>query len=272
MVLTVVKERPFKTKLKAAIFDLDGVVTQTRDLHIRSWKKLFDGFLADQSNQSEFTVQDYIDHVDGRPRYDGVQQFLSSRNITLPRGTPSDKPWDEEDKQNTTICGLGNRKDQFFAQELKDTGAVVYDSTVKVIKDLKRRGVLLGVGSSSKNCVPVLKQAGLYELFDAIVDGVMLEKQNIPGKPKPDMFLRSLELVCKNTGNERIPPELAMLSEDAIAGVEAGEAGKFGLVIGVNRAKNSEELAKHSHVVVDDFVDITTAQLNEWFGAHKEAL
>jgi len=263
-----------KNKLQAAIFDLDGVVTQTRDVHISAWTKLFNLFLKSIGSKDNFTESDYNQYVDGRPRYDGAKGFLDSRNINLPWGSPSDEYWKEEDCDKTTVCALGNRKDEMFSEELHKGGAKVYDSTVKVIKDLKNRGILLGVGSSSKNCTPILKECGLFDLFNSVVDGVMLEEKNMKGKPAPDMFLKSLELACANAGREKIPPELVMLSEDATSGVAAGKAGHFGLVVGVNRAGNREDLIRHgADIVIDDFKEISTPQIDEWFvaGAHKAA-
>jgi len=270
MVLTQHTKPELKGKLKAAIFDMDGVITQTRDLHIKSWTTLFNDFLESIGNAEQFTNKDYNEYVDGLPRYDGVQKLLDSRNIKLPRGSPSDATWKKEDKSKTTVCALGNKKDEYFNEELKRSGAKVYDGTVKVIKALKQRGILLGVGSSSKNCKNVLETTGLLDLFDAVIDGVVLEEQKIPGKPKPDMFLRSLEEACKKKG-QNISPELAMLAEDAIAGVNAGKSGNFGLVIGVNRADNRDQLAKYAHVVIDDFTDITEKQLDEWFEGQTAA-
>jgi len=261
-----------RNKLQAAIFDLDGVVTQTRDIHIRAWTKLFNTFLKSIGSKDNFTENDYNEFVDGRPRYDGAKALLESKNIKLPLGEPTDQAWKEEDRDNTSVCALGNRKDEMFSEELHKGGAKVYESTVDVIKDLKRRGILLGVGSSSKNCTPILKQCGLFDLFNAVVDGVMLEEKKMKGKPAPDMFLRSLELACENAGREKIPPELAMLSEDATSGVAAGKAGHFGLVIGVNRAGNRAELLKHgADIVVDDFDEISHTQVSEWFGVHIAA-
>jgi len=213
-----------------------------------------------------FTNEDYNTHVDGVPRYNGAQNFLLSKNIVLPFGNPQDPPWHETDRENTTICAVGNRKDQMFEEELNEKGAKIYESTVSVIRELKQRGVLLGVGSSSKNCTPILKQCGLLELFDSVVDGVTLEQEDMKGKPNPDMFLRALELAWQNAGKEKISPEFSMLSEDATSGVAAGKAGRFGLVVGVNRAGVRDALfANGADIVIDDFSEVSIARIDQWY-------
>jgi len=254
-------------KLQAAVFDLDGVITHTRDLHFSSWKKLFDSFLLTIGvDDSPFEEEDYLMFVDGMPRYDGVRCFLKSRNIELPEGEPTDKAWKESDGLVTTVCALGNNKDKLFNEELEKKGAQVYESTVEIIKDLIKRGIVVSVGSSSKNCLPILKKTGLLDLFSAVVDGVTLEKEHLKGKPQPDMFLRALELSCESKGI-KIPPEKAMLVEDAQSGVQAGRNGHFGLVIGIDRGKNRDALLKGgAHLVINDFAEVTVAQLDSWFG------
>jgi len=250
------------------VFDLDGVITHTRDLHFNSWKKLFESFLKSAGcDNYGFEEADYLRYVDGMPRYDGVKCFLKSRNIELPQGSSSDKDWEEHQGKNTTVCALGNTKDRLFNHELEEQGAKVYTSTVEIIKELLKRNVVVSVGSSSKNCVPILKKTGLLELFSAVVDGIVLEDEHLNGKPQPDMFLRALELSCTNKGIPLIPPEQSMLVEDAQSGVKAGRNGHFGLVIGIDRGNNRDALTKGgAHIVIDDFEDVKLAQLNEWFG------
>jgi len=248
--------------LRAAVFDLDGVITRTRDTHFQSWKKLFDDYLPLLDEKPKpFTPEDYDKYVDGRPRYSGVETFLKSREISLPHGDPSDEPWDTTCSQ-TTVCSLGNKKDDYFREVLEEKGVAVYESTVKVIKFLVARGISVGVASSSKNCKPVLKRAGLEKLFQAVVDGLDIEKQGLHGKPDPDMFLECLARL----GNGKFSPNESLLVEDAQVGVEAGRNGHFGFVVGVNRGNNREALQKAgAHIVVDDFDEISEEMLAIWF-------
>jgi len=254
--------------LRAAVFDLDGVITKTRDTHYQSWKKLFDCFLPlVDENPKPFTMEDYDKYVDGRPRYSGVETFLKSRNISLPQGEPSDEPWDTTSSQ-TTVCSLGNKKDHYFNEVLDEKGVGVYESTLKVIKFLVGRGIPVGVASSSKNCKLVLKKAGLENLFEAVVDGIDREKQGFPGKPDPAMFLECLSRLGK------FDPKESLLVEDAQSGVEAGSNGHFGLVLGVNRGNNTEALKKAgAHIVVDDFDEILqdSQVLESWFAQGKQS-
>lgn len=236
---------PFALGLKAWLFDLDGVVTRTAKVHARAWKRLFDEFLAGRQGDPEqlgpFRLpQDYIAYVDGKPRYEGVQSFLLARGIDLPWGDPGDSP------DAPTVCGLGNRKNQYFNEVMDEDGVEIFDGTVALIEALRAKGVKTACVSSSKNCVPVLRRAGLVELFDAIFDGRDLEREQLPGKPRPDAFLRGAALLG-------VVPAEAIVVEDAVSGVEAGRAGNFALVIGVDRGSGRDALlAAGADVVVDD--------------------
>jgi len=230
----------------AALFDLDGVVTDSATLHIAAWKDLFDGYLKALAARERApfrpfdTEADYRQYVDGKLRYDGVKSFLESRGISLPYGEPSDKP-DQE-----TICGLGNKKNLIFHELLHTRGVRVFDTTVMLIRNLKTHGVKTAVVSSSKNCAAVLAATGLSDLFDTRVDGVESAHLNLAGKPAPDTFLEA----ARRLGVE---PARAVVVEDAIAGVQAGRNGKFGLVIGVAREGNRAALLEHgADVVVED--------------------
>jgi len=247
--------------LRAAVFDMDGVITKTRDTHFLSWKKLFETFLEQTGKEPKtFSQEDYDKFVDGMPRYNGVESFLKSRAISLPHGSPSDKPW--EINSTATVCALGNKKDYYFNEVLEESGVQVYDSTVRVIKHLLKKGIFVGVASSSKNCKPVLKRAGIEELFSAIVDGVDIEEKGMKGKPDPDMFLECLSRL----GNGKFMAEESMLVEDALMGVQAGRNGGFGFVVGINRGNNRESLLAHgAHVVVDDFEEVSNSDLDRWF-------
>jgi len=239
-------------KFDAVIFDMDGVLTKTAHVHSAAWKKMFDNYLielaARQGERHEpFDIAtDYTRYVDGKPRYDGVRDFLSSRGIELREGTRDDDP-DQE-----TVCGLGNRKNLYFNEVLEEKGAKSYDSTIRFIQDLKRAGIKTAIISASKNARKVLASAGVADLFDARVDGLDAEEMGIPGKPAPDVFLAA----AKKLG---ALPRRSVVVEDAQSGVQAGRAGGFGLVIGVDRAAQRLELAKYADVVVDDLAEVRVA-------------
>lgn len=244
---------------QSVIFDLDGVVTKTATVHAHAWKKVFDEYLKlrekrDKEPFQEFSLpKDYLTYVDGKPRYQGVQNFLESRNIHLPYGDPSDSP----DKE--TICGIGNKKNQLFAKLLKEEGAEVFASTISLIKDLKKSGIKIGVASSSKNCQAILKSVNLEGLFDTMVDGIVSAKLKLKGKPEGDIFVTA----AKNLGTL---PENSVVVEDATSGVEAGRNGGFGLVLGVARENNEKELAKQgADLVVPDLSEISIDIINNWF-------
>ncbi len=253
-----------KLQFDAVIFDLDGVITKTALVHSTAWKTMFDEFLAGYSQKQnipfkEFThTADYLPFVDGKPRYKGVQDFLTSRGISLPFGDPSDS----HDKE--TICGLGNRKDYAFNEILKRDGVGVYDSTVDLIKQLKENDIRIGVASSSKNCAPVLEAAGLLDLFETRVDGVVSVELNLKGKPEPDIFTTAAD-------NLGVSYERTAIVEDAVSGVQAGRKGDFGLVLGVAREENEHELLLNgADLVVADLSEISLEGINDWFIAGIE--
>ncbi len=236
----------------AVIFDMDGVVTQTAHVHAAAWKKMFDTYLAARAERTGesyplFSIeQDYTRYVDGKPRYDGVRDFLEARGIRLPEGTSADAA-DEE-----TVRGLGNRKNAYFQQVLDEQGAACYDTTVALIHQLHDAGIKTAIISASKNARAVLAAAGVDELFDARVDGLDAEAQGLPGKPAPDVFLAA----AAQLGAE---PQRSVVVEDAQSGVQAGRAGGFGLVVGVDRAGQRQELAKFADLVVDDLAELAVA-------------
>jgi alpha,alpha-trehalase len=234
---------------KAVILDLDGVITQTARLHARAWKQMFDDYLPEQ--QPPFTTEvDYYNYVDGKPRYDGVSSFLASRDITLPQGTPEDAPGKE------TICGLGNRKNEIFLQLLEKEGVETYSDTVEQITRWRQEGVKMAVISSSRNCEPILTTAGLRELFDAKVDGVDSERLKLRGKPAPEIFWEAARQL-------RVRPQEAIVIEDAIAGIKAGVAGGFKLVVGVVRNGDREALLDcGADLVVDDLRELSNIALD----------
>lgn len=238
-----------RNSFDAVLFDLDGVVTRTAEVHAASWKQLFDGYLQQISNGSEWKPfdieQDYRRYVDGKPRYEGVRSFLGSRNIDLPYGSPADPP------EKETICGLGNRKNIFFNRQLKKVGVSVYGSSVDLIRMLRKKGFKTAVVTSSKNCVPVLRAANIENLFDVRVDGTHIENEGLHGKPEPDIFLKA----AKELGTT---PGRSVVFEDAESGVAAGKKGGFGLVIGVDRTGNRDRLLEQgAHRVVTDLSQIS---------------
>ena len=238
--------------MEAVIFDLDGVVTRTADIHAEAWKQLFDEYLAERARRlgEPFRAfdreSDYRRHVDGKPRYDGVASFLASRDVQLPLGSPDD-PDDRE-----TVCGLGNRKNRYFRDELERTGVKPFPTAVSLIEKLRAKGISTAIASSSRNSKEVLDAAGIRRLFDVEVDGVDLAELGLPGKPDPALFLEA----ARRLG---VDPGRTAVVEDAIPGVEAGRRGGFGLVIGVDRGAGRDALtAGGAHVVVGDLCEVAT--------------
>lgn len=228
--LTVTRER-----FDAVLFDLDGVLTDTARVHAASWKRTFDAYLEQRERErgerhEPFDRErDYYRHVDGKPRYDGVRDFLRSRGIELPEGSPDDPPEAE------TVCGIGNRKNALIREAIAETGVDVYESSLRWLRRLRERGLRTAVVSSSANCRAVLEAAGLEGLFDARVDGEVAAERGLAGKPEPDYFLEA----ARELG---VSPERAVVVEDARSGVRAGRAGGFGLVLGVARSVDPQTL------------------------------
>lgn len=234
----------------AWLFDLDGVITRTARVHAAAWKRMFDAFLAEWSAREErayepFAIQpEYYQYVDGKPRYEGVDSFLRSRAIVLPWGAPDDPP------EAWTVCGLGNRKNSIFNTIVRDEGVDVYPSSVEQIRRLRSRGSRTAVVTSSKNCVMVLRSAGLEDLFDTRVDGLTAEAMGLAGKPAPDTFLAAAQQLG-------VDPRDAVVFEDAISGVQAGRAGGFGLVVGIARNTDPALLRESgADLVVGDLSEI----------------
>jgi beta-phosphoglucomutase family hydrolase len=234
----------------ACLFDLDGVVTKTALVHAAAWKEMFDGFLRDRAAAAgtEFVpfdkVHEYDQYVDGKPRLEGTRSFLQSRGIDLPEGDPDDPPTAQ------TINGLSNRKNALVLELIDSRGVQVYDGSVRYIRAVRAAGLHTAVVSSSANTVQVLDVAGITDLFDARIDGVVAKERGLAGKPAPDTFLAG----ARELG---VTPAQAVVFEDALAGVAAGHAGHFGLVVGVNRTGQAKELAEHgADIVVDDLEEL----------------
>lgn len=244
------KHAIIREQYDAVLLDLDGVITDTANLHAACWKQMFDEYLERRAVRSGEIFRpfdlatDYRLYVDGKPRFDGVRDFLLSRGIRLPEGSPDDPP------QAETVGGLGNRKNNLVNKVIEDIGVEPYEGSVRLIHQLRRNGFKIAVVTSSQNCDAVLTAARLDSCFDARVDGHMIGSQHLAGKPAPDMFLMAAKLL-------QVEPARAVVIEDAISGVEAGFNGNFGLVIGVDRKGNAAELRQHgAHMVVNDLGEL----------------
>jgi len=228
----------------AFLFDLDGVVTPTAELHMRAWAEMFNSFLAARGVAGPYTDDDYFAFVDGKPRYDGVRSFLASRGVSLPEGDPSDPPGD------TTVCALGNQKNDVFNAVLARDGIAAYPGSLAFLDALEARGKRKAIVSSSRNARRVLGAAGLADRFEVVVDGVVAAAEHLPGKPAPDTFL----FAARALG---VPASRAVVLEDALSGVQAGAAGGFGLVIGVDRGAGADALGQAgADVVVADLEEL----------------
>jgi beta-phosphoglucomutase family hydrolase len=237
-------------KYDAVLFDLDGVLTDTAGVHADCWKRTFDEFLSRWADRAGHPFQpfdiesDYRLYVDGKRRYDGVRDFLHSRAIDLPEGSPEDPP-DAE-----TVCGVGNRKNVLVNQALEEGGVVVYQGSVALVRALRDAGVKTAVVSSSANCATVLRAAQIEDLFEVRVDGKVAAERGLPGKPAPDTFLEA----ARELG---VDAKRAVVVEDAISGVQAGRNGGFGLVIGIARHDEPEVLRREgADVVVGDLGEL----------------
>lgn len=237
-------------RFDAVLFDLDGVLTDTARLHAACWKEMFDDFLRKRAENGPEpfrpfdTDRDYRQFVDGKPRYDGVRDFLASRGIALPEGTPEDPPGHQ------TVCGLGNRKDALVKQRIASVGVDAYPGSIRLVGHVRGLGIRTAVVSASANCAAVLEAAGIADLFEVRVDGHTLRERGLRGKPAPDSFLEA----ARELG---VAPERAVVIEDAISGVQAGRAGAFGLVVGVARKADADALARNgADRVVTDLAEL----------------
>lgn len=240
-------------RVRACLFDLDGVLTPTAAVHASAWKEIFDGFLLGHAGRTgrafaPFDASlDYRRYVDGRKRADGVRSFLASRGIALPEGAPDDPPTAD------TVHGLGNRKNELLLGRLAERPAGAYEGSVEYVRAVRSAGLRTAVVSASTNCREVLDAAGIEELFDARVDGIVAERDRLRGKPAPDTYLAAAAALG-------VAPDEAAVFEDAISGVAAGRSGGFAFVVGVDRTGQAAALrAEGADVVVPDLAELLDA-------------
>jgi beta-phosphoglucomutase family hydrolase len=238
----------------ACLFDLDGVLTKTAQVHAAAWKQMFDDYLRgrEAKHGEPFVpfdpVSDYDEYVDGKPRYEGVRSFLEARGITLPQGSPGDRPNVE------TIDGLGNRKNELVLSMIHEHGVEAYEGSVRYVKAARDAGLRRAVVSSSTNCRDVLRAAEIESLFEVVIDGVVADREHLRGKPAPDTFLAGARALG-------VEPSNGAVFEDALAGVAAGSAGGFGCVVGVDRVGQSDALrARGATIAVADLAELLDAQ------------
>jgi beta-phosphoglucomutase family hydrolase len=235
------------TDCEAVLFDLDGVLTPTADVHMRAWQQMFSDFLLRRGITEPYLTSDYFDYIDGKPRYEGVRSFLASRGIPLPEGDPADPPTVE------TVCGLGNRKNEVFAAVLADEGVAPYAGSLQLLDQLAERGTKMAVVSSSRNAPSVLEAAGLEDRFSVVVDGGVAGDLGLAGKPEADTFVHAAEELGADVGRTAV-------IEDALSGVAAGRAAGFGLVVGVDRGVGAARLTEAgADVVVADLAELVSA-------------
>jgi beta-phosphoglucomutase family hydrolase len=236
--------------VRACLFDLDGVLTETAKLHAAAWKEMFDTYLKtrDDKNGEAFVPfddeADYDVYVDGKPRADGTRSFLRSRHIDLPEGDADDQPGAE------TICGLGNAKNEIVLRKIREDGVEAFAGSVRYLQAVRAAGLRRAVVSSSANCAEVLAAADIEDLFEVRIDGVTVEADHLAGKPAPDTYLAAARALG-------VDPDRAAVFEDALSGVEAGRAGGFGFVVGVDRVGQAEALRAHgADTVVTDLAEL----------------
>lgn len=229
------------TGASAILFDLDGVLTPTATVHEQAWQELFEGYLSSQPQVAGYRESDYFDHIDGKPRFDGVRDFLASRGIVLPEGPLDDDP------ANATVQGLGNRKNRIF-NDIVSAGVEPFEGSVRFLNAALERGLKVAVVSSSRNAPAVLKAAGLSSHFPVVVDGVVAARENLPGKPSPATYEYAAGLLG-------LPTEECVVVEDAVSGVQAGSAGSFHSVVGVDRGAGRQTLLDAGATVVVNELD-----------------
>jgi beta-phosphoglucomutase family hydrolase len=236
---------PDLTAYDAVLFDLDGVLTPTAEVHMHAWQTLFEELFATWDITPPYSERDYFEYLDGKKRYDGVASLLRSRDIEVPWGHPSDPP------EADTVCGIGNRKNAVFERLLREEGIAPYPGSLALLDELTAAGTPVAVVSSSKNAEEVLRVAGLYDRFAVVMDGVIAERDHLASKPAPDVFIEAARMLGAD-------PARSVAVEDALSGVQSAVAGGFGLVVGVDRGVGSDVLREAgAHVVVADLEEFT---------------
>ncbi|WP_203582052.1 HAD family hydrolase [Microbacterium hibisci] len=231
---------PDLTAYDAVLFDLDGVLTPTAEVHMHAWQSMFEELFAAWDITPPYTERDYFDHLDGKKRYDGVAALLRSRDVEVPWGDPSDPPTAD------TVCGIGNRKNAVFERVLRAEGIAPYPGSLRLLDLLAAAGTPVAVVSSSKNAEEVLAAAGIRDRFAVVMDGVIAERDHLASKPAPDVFVEAARML-------QVEPARSVAVEDAISGVQSAAAGGFALVVGVDRGAGEEDLVEAgAHVVVQD--------------------
>ncbi|MGN6221129.1 MAG: HAD family hydrolase [Microbacterium sp.] len=231
---------PDLTVYDAVLFDLDGVLTPTAEVHMHAWQTMFEELFAAWGITPPYTERDYFDHLDGKKRYDGVASLLRSRDVEVPWGDPSDPPTAD------TVCGIGNRKNAVFERVLRAEGIAAYPGSLRLLDALAEAGTPVAVVSSSKNAEEVLAAAGIRDRFTVVMDGVIAERDHLASKPAPDVFVEAARMLG-------VEPARSAAVEDAISGVRSAAAGGFGLVVGVDRGVGAQDLVDAgAHVVVKD--------------------
>lgn len=238
---------PDLSAFQAVLFDLDGVLTPTAEVHMHAWRTMFEQLFAEWNITDPYTDRDYFDHLDGKKRYDGVAALLRSRDAEVPWGEPSDDPSED------TVCGIGNRKNAFFADVLRGEGIAPYPGSLELLDALAEREVPVAVVSSSKNAEEVLTSAGIRDRFEVVMDGVIAERDGLSSKPAPDVFVEAARMLG-------VDPARSAAVEDAISGVASAAAGGFAVVVGVDRGVGADDLrAAGADVVVGDLHDLVPA-------------
>jgi len=238
---------PSLSTYDAVLFDLDGVLTPTADVHMHAWETMFRELFAAWDIEPPYTERDYFDHLDGKKRYDGVASLLQSRSVEVPWGDPADPP------SADTVCGIGNRKNEVFARLLRAEGIAAYPGSLRLLDALATHGTPVAVVSSSKNAEEVLAAAGIRDRFPVVMDGVIAERDHLASKPAPDVFVEAARMLG-------VDPARSAAVEDALSGVRSAVAGGFGLVVGVDRGVGAEHLLQAgAHVVVDDLDELVAS-------------
>ncbi|WP_127476498.1 HAD family hydrolase [Microbacterium sulfonylureivorans] len=238
---------PDLTAYDAVLFDLDGVLTPTAEVHMHAWQTMFEELFASWGIAPPYTERDYFDHLDGKKRYDGVAGLLRSRDVEVPWGDPSDPVTAD------TVCGIGNRKNVVFEKVLRDEGIAPYPGSLALLDALAAAGTEVAVVSSSKNAEEVLAVAGIRDRFRVVMDGVIAERDHLASKPAPDVFVEAARMIG-------VDPARSAAVEDALSGVRSAASGGFGLVVGVDRGAGAQALRDAgAHVVVEDLAELVPA-------------